>query len=251
MPCCSLTVCLFNPLTLHTMNKLITVFFLLIVAFGNAQATVQPFTLETLTWKEVAESLTTLDKKGIPLSFVGGVSLDCGTALEAPFPLPVSIVIDQDVDFKSLQLLRWDGSLNKWMRFAGNGISREMNDIDGAVSFTIQKGGLYALFSDDHPTGKVEITLPKNHACITYRFTQDNTQVVAQGKGTKNGLTLPIAFASPRARLELECRDENGKSYTIDAPFGELCQANGAAYYEASFSCQIKPKQLVNIALFQ
>jgi hypothetical protein len=231
------------------MNKLrLSIAMLMLVGLAQAQSVTEAPVFTKLTWEEVAGSLNTLDKKGLPMTFVGGITLDCGEALEAPYPIPVSLMVEGFTDLRALQLLRWDGSLRKWMRFTGSGIHRELGDVDGAVSFTLRKEGTYALFTSDHPTGQVEITLPKNHACSSYRFTQHNVKVVAEGKGRGQTVLIPVASPSPRAKLVLECLDENGTAYTLSAPFGAICETSARQYLDQLFSYQINRKELAAIA---
>lgn len=231
------------------MNKfLLSIAILLFSWFARAQSATQSPTIFKLTWEEVAGSLNTLDKKGLPMTFVGGITLDCGEALEAPYPIPVTLMVEEVTDIRALQLLRWDGSLRKWMRFTGNGISREMGDIEGAVSFNLRKEGTYALFLSDHAAGEVELALPKKHTCTKYRFRQNNVKIVAEGDGEGRTVLIPVVSPSPRAQLVLECLDEDGATYTLSAPFGAICETSARQYLDQSFSYQIKQKELETIA---
>jgi hypothetical protein len=232
------------------MNKLV-IFFCTLGIRVYAQLPVEglPFELSPLTFNQVASSMNTLNKAGAPLEFLQGITLDIGQLAEPPYPVEVSFVVDESIDHKSLELLRWDGSLRRWMTFSGNGLSNMMSGVEGTVAFMLRKEGSYGLFRDANYSNKVEITLPKNHRCEHYRYVQTNTGVVLEGKAEGDKITLHIDDPSPRAQFTMKCKDEDRALYVLQAPFGKVCPLTSTHALYREFNYQLKAKEVKLLAV--
>lgn len=227
------------------MNKLAIILCILgIRSIAQTPAEGLPFKLTPLSFDEIAATMNTMDKKGIPLEFIDGISLDIGLLTEPPYPIEVSFTVDDAIDYKSLELLRWDGSLRRWMSFSGNSITTITSGIEGTVGCTINKEGCYALFRTAKSTGKVEISLPKKHRCAHFRYVQANTGVVMEGKGEGGAIILPINDPSPRATLTMKCQDDKQTPYQLQAPLGKIISICATDIIDRNFNYQLKSKEL-------
>lgn len=210
-----------------------------------AQSKSNPFSITPLLFSEIAEAMNTHDKKGMPMEFINGISFSLGGQLEAPYPIMVSVVLNDNVNIKALELLRWDGSLRKWMPFSGNTFTREIHTAGELINFSVIKEGKYGLFYGNKSNTTVQIQLPKKHECVEYRYVQHNTALVYESKGKGQLVTIPIAQPSPRAELVMKCKDEQRKAYTLNNFFGALCSSDGKDYVDESFFYQLRSKDIL------
>lgn len=231
------------------MNKFI--FSILIMGFYTpifGQQADSTLVLSRLDFADVAASYNTQNKNGVPLEFIDGLVVETGLLNALPSPLEVAIVLPSASKVRDLEVLRWDGSLRRWMSFSNSQLKESTDGIQNAVSFMVSKEGKYGVFYSNHVKAYIEIQLPPKHQCTAFRFVQYNTRVVYEGTSAQglNMLMLPIENPSPRADLTLTCRDQKLNNYVIREKFGTLLKSDGDEYINRDFKCELKSNQFAS-----
>lgn len=231
------------------MNKFILS--ILIVGFSASlfgQQTDSLITLSRLDFSDVAASLNTQNKKGIPQEFIDGLIVETGILSALPTPLEVAIVLPSLSQVRDLEVLRWDGSLRRWMSFSNAQLKESTDGIQNAVSFMVSKEGTYGLFYSDKEQANMEIRLPQKYLCTAYRYVQHNTHTVYEGRSAHGAHTvmLPIENPSPRAELTLTCKDQKFNSFILTEKFGNLLKSDGGEYVKRNFNFELKQNQFAS-----